>query len=166
MENKDKSMDRHGARYYFEHRLLPHLFFEDPERLVSTIIYDKGLLFHLINSIFEEAGIENPYSEADFDAKPSRLTDEVLVLKLVFPAPEEEPLCYWSYLFFDEAFEKVGYYCIEKGNEHSGNYPFVCSWTKDGCHNNHGGCTFEDHDDFYRCADHHMEVMYGMKRVE
>ena len=38
--------------------------------------------------------------------------------------------------------------------------PFVCSWTKDGVHRNHGNCTFEDHNDFAKC----VEVFMGDKK--
>ncbi len=157
-------MDRHAIRYTFEHRALPQWFFEDKEQFIGLLFHDKNVLYRVINGMFEDEGIINPYTEDDFSIAASKVTDDVKMFKIVFPEPEEEPLCYCSYMFFDDDFEKISYFCIEKGNEHGEDYPFVCSWTKDGAHQNHGNCTFEKYDDFLRCADIHMENMYGLKR--
>ena len=157
-------MDRHGVRYAFEHRLLPQWFYEDKEQFIGLLLHDKTVLFNVLNDIFQKEGIENPYTEKDLDIEFSKVTDEVLMLKISFPEPEEEPLCYCSYLFFDEAFEKMSFFCIEKGNEHGQDYPFVCSWSKDGVHSNYGNCTFEEYNDFIRCADVHMEKFYDLHR--
>ncbi len=157
-------MDRHGIRYTFEHRALPQWFFEDKEMFIGTLLHDKNVLYRVINSMFEGEGVENPYIEDDFEVVVSKVTDDVKMLKIVFPEPEEEPLCYSSYMFFDDNFEKISYFCIEKGNTYGEDYPFVCSWTKEGEHENYGNCTFEKYDDFLRCADIHMENMYGLKR--
>ena len=153
-------MDRHGIRYTFEHRLLPQWFFEDKERFVAVLLKDKGLLFDVINEIFQKENVKNPYTPDQFDIEPARLTDELLMVKIIFPEPEEEPLCYCSYLFFDLAFENPAFFCIEKGNAYSDDRPFVCSWTKEGVHQNHGNCTFEGHNDFSRC----VEVFMGDKK--
>ena len=156
-------MDRHAVRYTFEHRLLPHWFLEDKARFVGAIFHDKNILFRVIDDIFKEEEIVNPYTEDQFDVIPAKITDDVMMLKIVFPEPEEEPLCYCSYLFFDEDFEKIIYFCIEKGNDEGDNYPFVCSWSKEGGHYNYGNCTFEDQNDFHRCIDLYMKNIYGIK---
>lgn len=150
-------MDRHGIRYYFEHRLLPGWFFEHKEEFVGLILHDKTILFEMINDIFTDEKVSNPYKKEDFDVIASKVTDEVKMLKIIFPEPEEEPLCYCSYIFFDDEFEKISYFCIEKGNEASDNMPFVCSWSEDVIHSNHGNCTFEEYNDFIRCAEIHMK---------
>ena len=146
-------MDRHGIRYMFEHRLLPQWFFKEKERFVAPILKDKGILFEVLDQIFRKENVDNPYSPEQFNSEAAKLTDEVLMVKITFPEPEEEPLCYCSYLFFDLAFEKIAYFCIERGNPAGDDLPFVCSWTKEGTHLNHGHCTFEEHNDFLRCAD-------------
>ena len=157
-------MDRHGIRYIFEHKLLPQWFFEDKMKFVGLLLHEKEILFNVINDLFEKEEVTNPYSLENFDVTAAKITDDVLMLRIGFPEPEEEPLCYCSYLFFDENFEKTSYFCIEKGNVESGDYPFVCSWTPDEVHHNHGNCSFDDHNDFIRCADIHMEREYGLKR--
>lgn len=159
-----KTMDRHEIRYMFEHRLLPHWFFEKKFAFVGMLHQDKGILYRIINDIFEKEGAENPYTVDMFGASLSKITDQAMTVKISFPEPEEEPLCYCSYLFFDEKFEKTGYFCIEKGNTEGGMCPFVCSWTEDGNHRNHGQCGLKNDGDFLRCADIYMEEMYGMTR--
>lgn len=157
-------MDRHGVRYQFEHRILPQLFFEDKAQFIGIILNDKDVLFRVIDEIFSGEEVTNPYSKDDFTIEAARIAESVMMLKIIFPEPEEEPLCYCSYLFFNEKFEKLGYYCIEKGNEEGEFYPFVCSWTPEGEHVNHGNCTFEDYNDFFRCADIFMEKEFGLSR--
>ncbi len=153
-------MNQHGIMYTFEHRLLPHFFFTDKIQFIGSLLQDKALLFNIINEIFQNEGVENPYHQEDFDLDASKVTDDVFILKIIYPEPEEEPLCYCSYLFFDEEFEKTSYFCIEKGNSESKDYPFVCSWTADGTHRNHGKCSFDKHNDFIRCVQIHMDEFY------
>lgn len=60
----------------------------------------------------------------------------------------------------------TAFFCIEKGNEAGSNLSFVCSWTKEYCHRNHGNCILEDDEDFIRCASIFMYEEYGMKRQD
>lgn len=154
-------MNRHDVRYVFEHRVLPQGFFEEKSRFVGFILSDKHILFRIIDDFFQKEKIDNPYEDDNFKIVASRITEDVTMLNFIFPEPEEEPLCYSSYLFFDKEFEKLSYFCIEKGNPESVNYPFVCSWTSDGSHLNHGNCTFEEHNDLLRCVELHMKRYYG-----
>ena len=149
-------MDRHSVRYLFEHRLLPKWFFEDKMELIAMLLHDKKTLPGILSRIFEKEGLENPYTEDQFNVEPAKLTDEIMMLKLTFPEPEEEPLCYCAYLFFDKDFKKPAYYSIEKGNEESGDQVFVCSWTAKGKHVNHGTSTLEDQHDFLSCVEVYM----------
>ena len=159
-------MDRHGIRYMFEHRLLPQWFFEEQMKFVGLLLHEKETLFHAISNIYEKEKVENPYSSEDIDVSAAKITDDVLMLRIGFPEPEEEPLCYCAYLFFDESFEKVSYFCIERGDTESDDDPFVCSWTPDGVHRNHGHCSLEDDNDLVRCADIHMKREYGLTRKD
>ena len=147
------AMDRHSIRYFFEHQLLPKWFFENKGEFVALVLHDQGILFRIVNDIFEKNNVENPYTENDFKVEAAKLTDELMMVKLVFPEPEETPLCYWSYLFFDLAFDNIRYFTVEKG---LGEYPFVCSWTVNGSHSNYGTCTLEEHNDFVKCVSIYM----------
>lgn len=111
----------------------------------------------MINDIFQNEELENPYTPEQFGIEAERLTEEVMMLKIIFPEPEDEPICYCSYLFFNRDFEKTGYLCIEKGNGEGQEKPFVCAWTADGTHLNYGRCSFEEHGDFLRCVEIYME---------
>jgi len=149
----------------FEHKLLPQWFFENKDKFVGVILQDKTVLYKMINDIFQNEGMENPYISEQFDLEAEKITEEVMMLKIIFPEPEEEPICYCSYLFFDKDFEKTSYFCIEKGNdfciekgnEEGQSNPFVCEWTADGAHLNYGKCSFEEHEDFLKCVDIYMK---------
>ena len=155
-------MDRHGIRYIFEHRLLPQLFFEEKFQFVGALFQKKELLFDTISNIFRDEEVENPYTVDMFGVSMFQITEETAVVKISFPEPEEEPLCYCSYLLFDKAFEKISYFCIEKGGQEDPKHPFVCAWTPDGAHRNFGICTFENYNDLMRCVDLHMKEKYGL----
>lgn len=117
--------------------------------------------------MLKHENMENPYTPDQFRVGLMRMTEEVFALKIESPEPEEAPLCYFSYYFFNKEFNVTAYYCIEKGRSIlGGEQPFVCSWTADGVHLNHGTCSFENHEDFIRCADLFMESKFGMKRVD
>lgn len=147
-------MTLHEICYGFEHKLLPEMFFEYKFAFVKMLLDDKTKLYKIINDIFEDAKEKNPYTEDDFDIVLAKLDENLYMLKIIFPEPKTEPLCYCSYIFFDCSFEKTGYYCIEKGNSFSGKEePFVCSWSKEGMHFNYGNCVMEDNKDFLRCLE-------------
>lgn len=85
-------MDRHGVRYQFEHRILPQLFFEDKAQFIGIILNDKDVLFRVIDEIFSGEEVTNPYSKDDFTIEAARIAESVMMLKIIFPEPEEEPL--------------------------------------------------------------------------
>lgn len=153
-------MDRHGVRYLFEHRLLPKYFFEDGAKFIGILLDNDEILYDIINDIFEKEEVENPYSKEEFTVEAARLVEDILLLKICFPEPEEEPLCYCSYMLFDEKFEKKGYFCIEKGNEAGEYLPFVCGWTPDGSHLNYGNCGLKEEEGLFRCLEIYVEEIY------
>lgn len=157
-------MDRHSIRYLFEHRILPQYFFEGKKSFVSLLINKKEILFEIISTLFNDEQILNPYSPEDYKVTMQKVTDEVRMIKMEFPKPEEQPLCYCAYMFLDDTFHKISYFCIERGNSEDNEYPFVCSWTPDGAHHNYGMCALDNYDDFFKCADIHMEQEYGVKK--
>lgn len=154
-------MERHGIRYVFEHRMLPQWFFEDTTKFVGVLLNNKDVLYDIINDIFAKENVVNPYSKDDFNVEAAKLTDNVLFVKISFPKPEEEPLCYCSYLLFDEKFEKKRYYCIERGNESGEDLPFICEWTSDGNHVNYGHCGLEEEGVLIRCMELYANDIYG-----
>ena len=146
-------MEKHEIRYVFEHRMLPRWFFEETINFVGALLNEKEVLYNIINDIFVKENVENSYSKEDFRVEASRLTDNIMFVKIDFPKPEDEPLCYCSYMFFDEKFEKKRYYCIERGNEEGDEMPFVCGWTPNGSHINYGNCGLGEDADLIRCIE-------------
>lgn len=138
------------VRKAFEHGLLPGGFYQDKKNFIGMILNNNGVLFEILDGMFKENGVENPYKADQISVVPAKLGDGISMLKISFPEPEEEPLCYWSYLFFDEKFEKMLYFCIEKTN--GGPLPLVGAWTDDRQHLSFGNCMFEDNDDFRMCS--------------
>lgn len=161
-------MNAHEIRYMFEHRVLPQWFFEGKDRFVGMILNDKTVLFRIIDDMFRKEEIKNPYTEEQFKTETAKIAEETMMIKIMLPDPEDVPLCYCCYLFFDKDFEKPGFFSIEKGNnigsKTSKTIPFVCSWTADGSHNNYGNCSLENSQDFIKCADIYIEQEYGSKR--
>ena len=154
-------MNLHDIRYMFEHRILSGWFYEGKSWFVGMLLNDKTVLFRIIDDIFQKEEVRNPYTEDQFGIEASKLTDDVMVLKIILPEPEDEPLCYCCYLFFDKEFENPRYFTIEKGNDITGKrgdtIPFVCSWTADGTHINHGNCSLDNKADLIRCAELYKE---------
>lgn len=142
-------MNTHEIRYCFEHRILPRNFYEYKSDFFSLILKQTDVLYKVINDIFEEEGVKNPYTENEFGIEVMKRDEELLVIRLVFPVPEDEPLCYCSYLFVDKKLQKLKYFCIERGN--GTETVFVCSWTSDGRHINYGSCSLVGREDYERC---------------
>ena len=112
-------MDRHGVRYLFEHRLLPQFFFTETENFIGTLLSEKDVLYRIIDSLFRKEDLENPYTAGQFSAEAAKITEQILMIKITFPEPEEAPLCYRTYLFFDTDFGKLGCYSVEKNSRSS-----------------------------------------------
>lgn len=112
-------------------------------------------MYTVIDDIFFEEGVENPYAENEFRIEVVKCDEEFMVIKIVFPEPEEEPLCYCSYLFVDKEMKNLKYFCIEKANGLE--IAFVCSRTDSGQHMNYGNCSMEDKEDYERCLSIYSE---------
>ena len=153
-------MNRHSVRYKIEHMLLPQMFYRYGLEFAAAMLQDKGLLFRIVDSVFREHEIENPYESSQFTTEGMRITDSVFVLQITFPEPEEEPLCYRSYAIFDPEFTNRMYFCIEKGGAKSNELPFVCAWTEDGTHLNYGNCSFREDEDLTACLTHYIEEFH------
>ena len=146
-------MNIHKLRYLFEHRMLPDWFFREGDRLVAALLQDETLLFRIMADLLQKEGIRNPYTQRQFVAAVIKKAGPLTVLKITFPQPENEPLCYCSYLIFDNKFEKTAYFCIEKGNTIGKELPFLCRWTEDGSHLNCGACPHEEEQELKRCLE-------------
>ena len=61
---------------------------------MGLLINKKEILFEIISTLFNDEQILNPYSPEDYKVTMQKVTDEVRMIKMEFPKPEEEPLCY------------------------------------------------------------------------
>lgn len=159
-------MDRHTARYIYEHRLLPHWLFDLKEKFVMSMIKNPSIIYEMLQGTFDQNGVECPYQKEQFIVTPGRFTDSVTVIKLTFPEPEEHPLCYAAFIFFDEDFQSLSYITVEKRDELSedDNLPLF-AWEPGKKHFLVGECKSGGMNDFKVAADYYMK-RYGAKKEE
>lgn len=143
--------------YSLEHRLLPQWFYKDQRAFVDAIVSDPTMIYRIVSDLLKQENEENPYTEDAFSSMRYKLTDDVLALKVSFPKPEMEPLCYCAYLIFDKSCNKLMYFTIEKTSEPDVD-AVVCSWNKDSQHMNFGSCSFEEYGDLRKCADIYLRI--------
>lgn len=144
-------MTLHDALYIYEHKILPTNFFKFKGDFVATVLKRKEVLFKVFDGMLAEEKICNPYAEEEFKVDVLRADDELMILKITFPEPEDEPLCYCSYLFLDKELEKLRYFCVEKGAGIGGVQKYLCSWTQSGEHLNHGVCDLYENEEYIKC---------------
>lgn len=154
-------MDRHTARYIYEHRLLPHWFFDMKEKFAMSIITNPGLLYEMLLGTFEQNHVSCPYGQEQFSVTPGRFTDTITVIKLTFPKPEEAPLCYAAFLFFDESFKNLCYITVEKGNDMNDDKPHLYAFEKGKKHMEIGSCEPGGMKDFKCAAQYYMKRYYS-----
>ncbi len=129
----------HSVRYYFEHELLPKLFFENELGFMSVIANkEKNVLNKIFLKIFEDANLNNPYGDNPIDIEPFAIED-IYIAHITFPAPEDEPLCFETIMLYNIKTNKSGFYCIEKGNDETPRY--LCGWSNAEKHLNYGSCS-------------------------
>lgn len=136
-------MNLNEILYMIEHQLLPKWFYEGREFFINDLLDNEDMIFETLNSILEEEELENPYSREDFIVKGEIINDDILMMEVKFPEPKVGPLAYCCYMFFDNDYEKLDFYCIEKPCENSGEKPFLCSWTPEEQHINYGECSLK-----------------------
>lgn len=131
----------HGARYIMEHRLLPEMLYENGMGFMAAAVSKDDVINRVFLDVMKQEGVENPYGDSPISVNPFKV-GTVLVACFIFPKPEDEPLCYMSFALFDTDTQKAGYFCVERG-ETDEDPAFLCSWTREGEHCNHGGCMKE-----------------------
>jgi len=136
------------TRYDFEHNFLPSTFYSSSDLLISVLA--RNGIKTLTNTFFKGTGSPNPY-KSDLDAEMVLNDEGITVIKITFPTPESEPLCYASFLLFEEDSDKLCFFTLERGNKDTLFIPFLCSWTKDGGHCNYGLISFDDKKIIEKC---------------
>ena len=149
-------MTLYEIMYALEHRLLPNLFYKDKMKFIAILLDHPEVLNEFFDKMCQQEKIVNPYTKDDFQAEPYRVNDEIVMAKITFPEPIQEPLCYCVYLLFDLNFKQANYYCIERGTDENDLY--VCSWDAKENHYNYGHCTWQD--DYERCKELFLNQVY------
>lgn len=153
MEQKEKERN-FRLRYLFEHRILPGWVYRDTEGFVESLLEQREYLYGIAKEFYLENHAELPYGPEEFSLETIMEGDGRIVLKLDFPFPEQMPLCYHAYLFFDKKLEKIDYYSIEKSGIDE-KEAVLCGWKQDGSHMNYGKLDLKDA--FNRCMELYEE---------
>ena len=146
-----------NVRYHFEHKLLPHYFYQAPYRIMTHLL-SKSVMYSW-QKLCNYNEIDPTYNEKDTKTSLYFLAgdgedDDLLIERVVLPEPDQDLLCYRIYLLYDVYKEKAVYYTIESDkmtNEmfpyDGGEFVFVCSWDEDGSHYNYGTILLADSGD-------------------
>lgn len=134
----------HGARYYFEHKMIPQLFYEDPEQLMG-FLRENGP-FTLWERFTGQNNVDVTYSADEFELKEFPQEDGMQILMISMPDPPELPLCFRIYLCYDPATKEGAVFTMEYDNMF-GDACFLCGWNKEGTHLDYGAGLLLSKDD-------------------
>ena len=140
--------------YPFEHKLIPSVFYQKQDGFIKAVLSNKELLYQILNDMFFEIEIENPYTPEDVPISVIKLHDTLFVLKITYPEPEEVPLCYCSYIFFTPEFNHLAYFCVEKGEGRA----FLCRWTQESNHENFGEVAMDEQGQILQCLNIYLDM--------
>lgn len=140
--------------YPFEHKLIPSVFYQKQDVFIKAVLSNKELLYQILNDMFIENEIENPYTPEDVPISVIKLHDTLFVLKITYPEPEEVPLCYCSYIFFTPEFNHLAYFCVEKGEGRA----FLCRWTQESNHENFGEVAMDEQGQILQCLNIYLDM--------
>lgn len=144
-------MDNNQILYTYEHKVLPQFYFELKEKFVMALVNGGEEFLHgFLQPMYKNEEGECPFKKEQFGMKAGRLSDKLMLVRVVFPTPENAPLCYYAYLIFDEAFETARYFTLERGMDEK--TMFLCEWNTKGEHRNYGTVGFNEEQIITRCV--------------
>lgn len=143
-------MDNNQILYLYEHKLLPKYYFQMKDRFVMALLNgSEEFLRGFLENLYKDENRECPFTKEQFGLKVGRLSEKLMLVRIVFPTPETAPLCYYAFLIFDESFEKACFFTLERGADEK--EMFLCSWNRDGQHTNYGTVGFNEEQIIKRC---------------
>lgn len=122
------------VRYYFEHRLLPQVFYQDPEGTMESL--PESGLYDRWSRYTAESSFDVTYPEDAFSVREMMQDSGIRMLMLTMPQPESTLLCYRIYLCFDPETGTAAYYTAEY-DIYEGYYDeecLICGWKPDRIH--------------------------------
>ena len=131
----------YNTRYEIEQKTLPVRFYESPSDVVRSILEPGNNTFYkLFKVLIERTGEVFPYKEEDFSTRCFRFQDGTFGCFVTLPKPESVLLCAHIVYVFSGDLNKLAFFTVE-ADEFIGHMNYrLCSISKDGKHNVHGGC--------------------------
>lgn len=123
--------------YFMEYKYIPEICKKIGPDFIGSVVHDVRVLNKVLTDICAEEGLENPFTDDSWDRDYVRMSQNIFILKIKFPAPFVSPLAYSGYLVYDRDFKKVKYYTLEKSDSRFGSSVIVGSM-ESGNHYNYG----------------------------
>lgn len=125
--------------YYYEHKLIPDIFFHSELDLFGTLAQHPEALYGIFADAAEKNGVEHPYTETQFRAEGFRMDETWFAVVLTFPKPKKPAFCHQMYLFSKADHTGKGCFTLEHAKDIKGNPGLVIGgWDAEESHLNYG----------------------------
>ena len=158
------------ARYFVEHKGLPHAFYTEGCRLLSLLLAKEGQALRDYYTKLEGANPDYlcPYDADDFEVNYRTYIqdrDSCLVVRVEMPEPEDVRLCRAVFFVYGDHGSVELYFTSEFTEE--GTY-FLCAWDEEGAHFNFGDAPCDDSDEMDKVASLFWEMRTngGIERIK
>lgn len=126
------------ARYIFEHKVLPHYFFQDKQEFLGALMQQQATLLALMmRDVCQELEVECAYQSSDYTVELLQIREDYYAIRVTMPQPSEVPQCFRIYMVFNQACSQQAYFTVEYGEA---GQRFMCGWNTVGEHVNYGNC--------------------------
>ena len=149
--------------YHFQHRLLPMWFYDSPKEFAGVLSEKPEALYEIFSTLMEQGGVENTFRAGEFKAEPLEISDTVTAIRIKYPKPQDEPLCFGALAFFNKDFDKLHFFTMEKGEDIEGIFPVLCSWDSNGEHFSHGTVSLDPDEQLLECVNMYIGSGAGAK---
>lgn len=126
-------------RYFFEHKFLPHIYYDPKIILPVSIKQNPDVIRQNWKNILNKEQVQDIYPDDAWEVQSYELDPHTASNRIICPIPEKEPQCYYIYMLFTYDLKRFYYFTMEKGGLFDSG-PFLCGWDPDGKHRNFGGC--------------------------
>lgn len=127
------------TRYYFEHELLPRVFFEKKGEFINMLQeYGGRLLYRMMLWECEEAKVSCKYIEQEYRCTVRKMENGWGMLCMKFPRAKKPCMCPLAFCIFGEGYSWVRYFMVESGRLGARRVFFLCEWNPQRYHYNYG----------------------------
>ena len=143
------------VRYEFEHSVLPRYFYTNRAMSIWHLLGNPGkFMVEAYRQCCKAADCEPAsYAESDFSENHFSIEkdgDTVLIVRLLLPQPTDIPLCRAILLCYERDSDRQMYFTSELSE--TGTF-FLCSWSEDGVHVNHGPAPEDPKEEMHMAVD-------------